>query len=140
MNKDYGTKWFTFFTKYRPYFVCANPIYVVLVWMTLYENVNALLILEFFAALTSAILSMIVYEKAKGDYISFCSFVKGVLLFEIVFFAYEQGVHQYIKNGLHTALVVSAIFLLIYYFLWYRLNIKYFNKRILLTDHVPNKD
>ncbi len=140
MNKDYGTKWFTYFTKYRPYFSCAYPIAVVLGWMVLYDNANVWLILDFFAALTSAILNMIVYEKSKGDYISFCSFVKGVLLFETVSFAYSQGVHQYMKNGLLTALVVGAIFLLIYYFLWYRLNIKYFDKRILLTDYVQNMD
>ena len=62
----------------------------------------------------------------------FVRFVKKVLLFETISIAYGLGVQQYVQNGFDvgTAFISALITVLIAYFAWYRLNMKYFNKRI----------
>jgi tetratricopeptide (TPR) repeat protein len=83
------------------------------------------------AAIAQPVLAVIVAIKAEDDYVSFVRFVKGVLLFETINIAYQQGVQQYIKEfNFGYAFLIFVIVLAIGYFTWYRLNVKYFEKRI----------
>lgn len=135
MNRQLGTKWFTFYTKVRPCLACFAVISVIsdfIQYTDIYLSTWWLL-LYFLAAIAQPILCVAVAIKSSGNYIDFVSFVKGVLLFETVNMAYQQGVLQYINSGfaISVALIISIIILLIGYFVWYRLNVKYFEKRIL---------
>ena len=84
--------------------------------------------------------------KSSRDYPDFVRFVKGVLLFETINMAYQQGVQQYLNSELQfgVAAIVFVVILVIGYFVWYRLNVKYFEKRInvIETDYLefdPNR-
>lgn len=148
MNKQHGTKWFTFYTKVRPWLACLMVFSTIGDFMQ-YPDVyltNWWLLLYFLAAITQPILCIAVAVKSSGDYASFVRFVKGVLLFETINMAYQQGIQQYINSNLQfgVAAIVFAIILIIGYFVWYRLNVKYFEKRISVieTDYLeydPNR-
>ena len=137
MNKQLGTKWFTFYTKVRPWFACITAITVIADFMQYQEVYTSYwwMMVYFLAALVQPVLCIIVFVKSQGDYEDFVRFVKGVLLFETINMAYGQAVKQYLQNELNigVALVVGAIILVLGYFLWYRLNMKYFKKRINVT-------
>lgn len=90
------------------------------------------MLLYFASGIAQVVLSIMVFVKSSGDYGDFVRFVKGVLVFETINIAYQQGVQQYIKSfEIGTSLIIGVILLVLGYFLWYRLNIKYFEKRIL---------
>jgi len=91
------------------------------------------MLIYFASAIAQPILSIIVWVKSSDDYVEFVSFVKGVLLFETISIAYNQGVYQYFDNGFEipTAVVSFIIVFAAGFFLWYRLNVKYFEKRII---------
>ena len=137
MNRELGTKWFTFYTKVRPWLLCLIAVTSISDFV-LYADVyiaNWWLLLGFIGEIVGAVLGIMVFVKSKGDYTSFVNFVKGVLLFEVINWAYGNGVNQYIEYNfnLNIAFIVGAISLLMGYFIWYRMNMKYFSKRI-LTD------
>lgn len=134
INPTLGTKWFTFYTKVRPWFACFMVFSVIsdfVQYPSAYMN-NWWLLLYFLAAIAQPILGIIVFIKSSGDYVSLVRFVKGVLLFETINIAYQQGVKHYINNGfdIKMALIMFAIIFVFMYFVWYRLNVKYFEKRI----------
>ena len=148
MNKQLGTKWFTFYTKVRPWLACLGTIPVVVDFLQ-YAHVYTRfwwMMLYFVTAITQAVLAVMVFVKSQGDYVDFVRFVKGVLIFETITIAYGQGVQQYIQNDFDFAIafIVTAVILLLDYFIWYRLNIKYFKKRIgvITSDYLeddPNR-
>lgn len=135
MNRNLGTKWFTFYTKVRPWFACLATLSVVFDFLQYAEVYTSYLwmMLYFATSVTQAILAVMVFTKSFGDYIDFVGFVKKVLLFETISVAYDQGVQQYIQNGFEfgVAFIIALIIFVILYFVWYRLNVKYFNKRIM---------
>ena len=91
MNKQLGTKWFTFYTKVRPWLAWLMVFSTIGDFMQ-YPDVyltNWWLLLCFLAAITQPILCIAVAVKSSGDYASFVRFVKGVLLFETINMAYE---------------------------------------------------
>lgn len=144
MNKQLGTKWFTFYTKIRPWFVCfmAIPFFVdFMEYQEVYRSYWWLMIYSF-AAFAQPVLSIIVFVMSRGDYEDFIRFVRGVLLFETFNISYGQAVQWYINNMLdiNGALVTGVIILLFLYFVWYRLNMKYFIKRIdgMTNDYLPD--
>ena len=107
----------------------------------LYVN-NWWLLLYFVIGITKTILGIIVFVKSIGYYCDFVRLVKGVLLFETIVFPYTQGVLQYIKSGFQiiAALITAFIALILAYFVWYRLNIKYFKKRIsVATNNISDE-
>ena len=135
MNGQLGIKWFIFFTKVRPVLSCIFVLSTIsdyARYKDIYER-SWWLMLYFGFAIVMPVLAVSVANKAKGDYIDFVKFVKGVLLFEIVSISYESGVWMYLssKSNIVMALIMAGIVFLIGYFLWYRLNVKYFKKRIL---------
>ena len=140
MNPMLGTKWFTFYTKVRPWIACLMALATVGDFVQ-YSNTyleNWWLLVCFLANIAQPILCIIVFIKSSGDYIDFVRFVKGVLLFETINVAYQQAVKQYINSSfeISSALVIFAIILVLDYFVWYRLNVKYFEKRILVSSNL----
>ena len=135
MNRSLGTKWFTFYTKVRPWFACIATLNVVVDFFNYVEVYTSFwwTMLYFAVSITQAILAIIVFTKSRGDYINFVCFVKKVLIFETISMTYSFGMQQYIKYGFNIsiALISGIIMLVASYFIWYRLNIKYFNKRII---------
>ena len=148
MNAQLGTKWFTFYTKVRPWLACLS-FFSVLSDFIQYTNVyvsNWWMLLLFAGAVAQSVLCVIVAVKSSGNYASFVRFVKRVLAFETINMAYQQGVQQYIQNDLDisVAVVVFLVILTLGYFIWYRLNIKYFEKRmgVIVSDYLeddPNR-
>ena len=145
MNRQLGTKWFTFYTKVRPWLACITTLSVIGDFVQYQEVYTGYwwMMVCFLAALAQPVLGIIVFVKSQGDYEKFVQFVKGVLLFETINMAYGQAVQQYIQNefDIGVALVVGVIILLLGYFIWYRLNMKYFKKRInVITNEYLHED
>lgn len=145
MNRQLGTKWFTFYTKVRPWFACISAFTVIADFMQYQEVYTSYwwMMVYFLAALVQPVLCIIVFVKSQGDYEAFVRFIKGVLLFETINMAYEQAVQQYIQNefNIDAPLVTGFIILLLGYFIWYRLNMKYFKKRLnVITNEYPHDD
>ena len=134
MNQKLGTKWFTFFTKVRPILTCIMFITTIadfIQYTDLYSE-YWWLFLSFLISIVNVILSIITFAKSMGDYVKFVNFIKGNLIFEIISMAYQQGVQQYINSNFNfeIAALGFAVCILLYYFVWYRLNMKFFKKRI----------
>lgn len=138
MNKELGTKWFTFYAKVRPWLGCFIVLLTINDFMQ-YKEIYMhywWLMLDFLVRLVRVVFGILVYAKSKGDYEDFVDFVKGVLIFETISMSYDAFVqsysqHYYDQVGLVSALTTGFIILLLGYFLWYRLNMKYFKKRIM---------
>lgn len=144
MDRTRGTKWFTFYAKVRPWLACLTALTVITDFLQ-YVNVYTSywwMMVYFLGAIAQVVLAIMVFVKSRGDYRDFVKFVNGVLLFETIYIAYSQGVQQYINNGfdIGVTLVVAAILLVLAYFIWYRLNIKYFRKRVIVSEYVDNSN
>ena len=144
MDRTRGTKWFTFYTKVRPWFTCITAFTVIadfLQYVDVYTSYWWMMV-HFLGAIAQAVLAIMVFTKSRGDYRDFVRFVKGVLLFETFYIAYGQGVQQYIQNDfdIGVTLVVVAILLVLAYFIWYSLNIKYFRKRLIVSEFAADTD
>jgi ribosomal protein L40E len=140
MNRKLGTKWFTFYTKVKPWLSCLTA-FMVLMDFTLYVEIyleNFFLLLSFALSITQTVLSIVVLVKSDEDYVKFVPFVKKVLIFEIISIAYQQGVDQYIKNEFDFgyAFFIFVVVLVLGYFTWYKLNIKYFTKRLVVEPTI----
>lgn len=135
MNKQLGTKWFTFYTKVRPWFACL-AVFTVISDFVQYQEVYTSywwMMLYFISSVIQAVLAVLVFAKSYGNYINFVKFVTNVLFFETIYMAYSQGVQQYVQNefDINVAVIVGIIVLILGYFIWYCLNMRYFNKRII---------
>lgn len=141
MDRSRGTKWFTFYTKVRPWFACLASLTVITDFFQYVEVYTSYwwMMLYFLGAVAQPVLSIMVFAKSRGDYRAFVPFVKGVLIYETIYMAYSQAVQQYIQNGfdIGIALICGIIILVIAFFVWYRLNIKYFNKRLIKAEYTP---
>lgn len=140
-DKQPGWKWFIFYTKIRPWIACLSFIALAadfFNYIDIYIG-NFWLMLYFLGAVAQVVLCVIVFLKSSKDYAIFVRFVDGVLFFETINIAYQQGIQQYIQNGFDFlyALIMFIVILPIAYFLWYKLNIKYFRKRILCKTKNP---
>ena len=144
MNSQYGTKWFTFYTKIRPWFACFMFLPTLVDFIKYVDTYLSLwwMLLAFAASVAQCVLSIMVFIKSQGDYVEFVRFVKGVLLFETIAVPYHQGVQQYINNDFDfgVALVVFIIIFVLTFFLWYRLNVKYFEKRINAVTNISQTE
>lgn len=144
-TKQLGTKWFTFYTKVRPWIACLMVFSVIGDFMRFSKVYTSYwwLLLYLIASLAQPILSVIVAIKSSGDYIEFVRFVKGVLLFETVSISYSQGVQQYMNNDFNFgfAFIGFTIMFVISFSIWFCPNVKYFEKRIpLFTNDCPEND
>ena len=134
MNTQMGKKWFIFYTKVRPWLGCLVALYSIVDFVKYVDIYLSFwwLLLSFVASMAALVLGIMIFVKSRGDYVDFVNFVKKVLIFEVCNLAYQQGVQGYINSGFHlgAACLVSIVTLVLGYLLWYRLNIKYFKKRI----------
>lgn len=121
MNRSYGTKWFTFYAKVRPWFVLVFSIMAIMgtLLVNFEENFsdydNALS--SFFGlvfAIVNIVLSIMTLVKSEGHYGKFVKFVESVLFYDLITFA----------------IMANIIGLALAYFIWYRPNVKYFRKRL----------
>lgn len=137
INTSMGTKWFVFYAWVRPWMGIIVGICSVLSEIGLYGEVylrywwmSLCLLLTIAQILTG----FWVFIKSRKEYyyIHFVRFVRGVLVFEVISAAYLVGVRDYFTNGLliTRAILVALFCLTVAYFFWYRLNMKYFEKRI----------
>ena len=134
INRQYGTKWFTFYTKVRPWLSCIGILTLVSDFYQFSEVYFDFwwLLLYFAISVAESIVSIVVFVKSYYDYKVFVRFVKGVLFFETISIPYTIGVQQYLSSfDLSSALISSLVCLAFTYFVWYRLNVKYFEKRIM---------
>lgn len=144
IDRSLGTKWFTFFTKVRPWLICIAgcaliydffkyiDVYMSYWWMMIYA----------FGAVGQIVLAVMTFMKSRGDYRDFVSFVSGALVYEIIYVTYSQGVQRYINNNFDIAIAIiyAAIYLVVGYFVWYRLNIKYFRKRLIGPEYADDRN
>lgn len=137
MNTQMGTKWFTFYTKIRPcfaFFALVANFFNFIVSMDSYIT-NFVILLCFIGNIANCILCIIVAIKADKDYNSFVRFVKGLLIFEFLYYPIISGIQIYYVNvSLLSASISTAILIILLYFIWYRLNMNYFRKRIVTDD------
>ena len=134
MNPQMGKKWFIFYARVRPWFAFISLIswLISIIRYPMTFASSASLIVAFLASIMQACLAYRVLIWSRRDYRSFVSVVEDVLFFEIIITSYQVAVSQYYQNGydLNTALAVGIVILVLLYLLWYRLNIKYFHKRL----------
>ena len=129
MNRQLGTKWFTFYTKVRPFISCLASLPIVVDFLE-YTDIYLgywWMLLYFLLGIAQPVFAIIVFTKSRGDYGDFVRFVKGVLIFETISMAYNAGLQQY-------SIVITIVMLLVGYLLWYKLNLKYFEKRIVVPE------
>ena len=140
MNTELGTKWFTFFTKVRPWLGCVSIITTVVDFFQYIDVYFSYwwMLLYFAATIASAVVGIMVFSKSMGDYRAFVSFVNKALIFETFAFPYTSAVQTYVDHSFDPAIACAAFVVtaLLSYFLWYRLNIKYFRKRLIDTAEV----
>lgn len=143
-NKNLGCKWFVFYSRVRPF---SAIFFTIPCFIDFFEYIdvymsNLWLVLSFAGTVTGVVLCVMVFIKSFGDYREFVRFTKGVLLFETIDIPYQQCIIPYVHHDSDFApsFIVFVIMLILFYFLWYRLNIKYFEKRIShLTSLYPPK-
>ena len=145
MNTLFGTKWFTFYTKIRPWIVLLFTLVPVADFLQ-YTNIylsNPILILSLATSIAQMLLCIWVRFKSDEDYRDFVRFVKGVLIFETCNMTFQQGIQQYYvtQTSLPESILITCIVGIIMYFIWYRLNIKYFRRRIMqIPNHTTPSD
>lgn len=145
MDPDRGKKWFHFYTKVRPWFAVAygalsllSLFVVLLVPEEFPYPFWAVVILAF--RIAHAVLCVFVFAKSFGDYFDFVQFIKIVILFETIYTPLVTFIDEATNgDGLGSAVVYGLITAALYYFLWYRLNIKYFDRRLICTNP-PSKE
>ena len=135
MNRQLGTKWFTFYTKVRPWFAGISALVILkdfVEYVDIYMS-NIWLLLYFLATIAQVVLCVMVAIKADENYGEFVRFVKGVLIFETIDLAYSQSINRYIQSGGESGEAVTTFIVIlgIGYLVWYRLNVKYFEKRMM---------
>jgi len=138
MNPQLGKKWFIFYTKVRPWFALFAFLTSLIDFFAYAETYLSVwwLLLSLAFSVAQAVLAIMVFVKSKGDYVELVRFIKGVLWFETVNIAYQQAVRQYIESefNLPVAIIMFIIIFALAFFLWYRLNMKYFKKRVSTAD------
>ena len=135
MNQEMGTKWFTFYTKVRPWIACLSlliPFADFAQYPSVYLS-HIGMIISLVANLALVVLCVMVAIKAEENYHTFVRFVNGVLIYETCNSAFQQCIQQYYVNGngIIEAVVVGALVGVGMFFIWYRPNIKYFRKRLI---------
>lgn len=141
MNRQMGTKWYMFYTKVRPILAIIFSIPSIVDFVQYFDTYMSYwwLLLDFILGIITVVLCIVVMLRSEDEYFGFVSFVKKVLFFEIFQMSYEQGVQWYIQNEFDFggAFIMFLIMFTIDYFIWYRLNVKYFEKRVLYPSFEP---
>ena len=158
-DKELGMKWFKFFTKIRSWI--SIVIYVLLAFsitMQLVEylkfgsikDVYVITIFQIVSYAVSAVIYLILviktdkYEKAILGGNSLFKYVKAILIYEVAYMIVCWIISKYSEGADNSMIIITSIMcFLIEYFVWYRLNIKYFKRRLLnnmITNITPNEN
>lgn len=139
--KKLGMKWFTFFTRVRPILTVIFTIIFGLASIESYKiilNVDLVGVGLFVLSLISvisyfvgALLQIVLFIKEKDENCSLLRWIRVVLIYDIANGAYG-GVCQQLFQGNDIVIILIAAIIVVFfeYFIWYRLNMKYFKKRL----------
>ena len=140
IDKEKGTKWFTFYTKIRPWILVLYFLAVVLpnfiFICTQIEHPmllvfqHPMLLISFGLSVAQTVVCAKTFDKSSGDYLEFVDFVRGVLVFEAWVGTFQGFYTQYYLKGFLPALIVAAIIGVLAYFIWYKMMSAYFHERV----------
>ena len=132
IDKERGTKWFTFYTKIRPWIYCfalLESISEMMRYAEIYFQ-YPLLVISLVVEITSVVLCIMIFAKSKGDYKDFAMFADRVLMFEACAMAFQGFVGQYYTEGSAVAFITAVLSGLLGYYVWYRKISEYFYERV----------
>ena len=144
-----GMRWYKFYAKIRPIIACILFLlyafayfdtFAVLMNFTLVGPLTAILtIIAIVSSIAYFILNVMLAVKAseyQADNLGaipdeLFKFIRAFLIFETIYNTYTYSLGQYYNYGKDFMSVAIATLLaaLLYYFVWYRLNIRYFKRR-----------
>ena len=145
-----GMKWYRFYVVVRPWLALTTA----LISVTAYgEDFRILMDVELVGAyyaiptmvyvaclLAAAAANMVLFFKAResgGE--DLFHFIKGLLIFEVFYLPLDPVMSQlYGGRKLSGCLGMMLICVVILYFVWYRLNIRYFRRRLLPEEGRAN--
>ena len=141
IDRDKGTKWFTYYTKVRPWlvalcflaavvpdFIYFNHTYIEHPMLLVFQH--PMLLLSFILSAVQVVMCIRTFDKARGDYLEFVNYVKGVLVFEAYAATFQGFYTFYHLKGFVAALIAIVLFGLIGYYLWYKKMSEYFDARV----------
>ena len=138
MDTSRGTAWVTFYTKVRPWLVCITALTVVVDFFQYFDVYISRwwMLLYLVGVIVQVVLVIMVFSKSRGDYRKFFQFVNGVLIFETVQMVYNMGIQTYVQSQFEMGQTLLSVVIasLMSFFIWYRLNIIYFRKRLISTS------
>lgn len=145
MDPDRGKKWFTFYTRIRPWLAVALAgvsvfcLFVILV-VPDYFTYPFWAFLGHSLRIVHAAFCVVIFAKSFGDYFDLVRHIKGLLIFEMIYYPLTNVIDQMVSGeSLIVALFIGVIIAVPFYFLWYRLNFKYFDSRLICTNP-PSKE
>lgn len=137
-----GMKWYTFYIKVRPWIGLAffllsvfayGETFLTLMSINLVGAAFAIPTIIYVASyVVYTIANLILFFKERnGSGEALLGFIKGLLFFEVFYIPYGSILGQYYEGqSIVVSIIVLMIMMTLCYFVWYRLNIKYFRKRL----------
>jgi len=131
-KKSLGVAWLNFFCFFRPW-ISLFSLVVITTNIIVYDEYKTYYLSDIWGWLLigisfiNVLLLIILFFKARKRKKNTIDFINDILIVEIIGFAYSSAMQNAIS--VFYFFVLFVIFLLIYYFLWYKTNIKYFRKR-----------
>jgi len=140
-ENNLGMKWYNFIVKVRPWIVLAftslifvgtlNSISALLnyqVWGPVLFTLNLISIISYVG---NAAVQMMLFVSAKKKDKNLLGKIRFVLIFDICYIMYDTLMRNiYIGSEVNYIVVNLLVVLALGYFIWYKLNIKYFKKRL----------
>lgn len=131
-NQILGISWLKFFCFWRPWiaFVLTALSIMSLIGYEDFEKIylsSIWGILLLGTMLVDSILLVILFFMARKRDSRTINFIGWILLFEIISYAYGGSIQQ--SQSMEDFIWLFIIMIVIDYFIWYRTNMKYFNKR-----------
>ena len=133
IDEEKGIKWFVFYTKVRPWLLFLSLLGGTFANIVTHETFyfhHPLLFVSFGLSMAQVVVSIMTFEKSRGDYLEFANFAPKVLAFEAVAITARGFIEQYCEKGFISALIVAAIIGVLAYFIWYGKMSDYFYDRV----------
>ena len=140
IDPNRGKKWYYFYTKVRPWASAAmgllSTLMLFLVWLVpeLFPYPGLAFVLNLLN-IAHAVLCIILFVKSFGDAYDLVEYINVMLICETVYLPLSLLLQTMISDETFLAsLIIALIFSAPVYFLWYRLNRKYFEERLVCTN------
>lgn len=138
--KKYGMKWYNFYVRIRPWIAIIITFFTLLSTLTdaiplLFEEVNkktlTILLVVVAFSFVEMVLQFRVFIASSVERNKLLKYIKDLLFFEVISMGYYVLFDESFKGmkGLEGFLLLMASFA-IGHFIWYRPNLKYFEKRL----------